>query len=1417
MNTSYKENENSLVSVSLDKIDIDSIFEDDNDFGEDFDDNDFIDVDNFNDSGINVINETDLTDDQRKTIAKATDWYKNRRNIDPVFVIGGAAGTGKAIPVNTIVPTPFGNKVFGDLKVGDLLFDRKGKPTKITAIYEQGILDNYEITFEDERKAYSNNEHLWTYIDENNKFKTDSLKNIQMISIFSKVCIPINNKVEYEEKKLLIPPYVLGYFIASKKLNISDAKNKKEAKYLLKETLSLLSNVLVNDIIPNDYMYCSVEQRFQLVQGLMDAKGFFNKKTKKLSLNLDNQRIADQIRKILFSLGYTCSLSKRINGNYLLSIDITNEEKKLFFNSKKKADLIDFEGKEKVNKLLIKSIKWIGNTKMRCIDVDNDEHLFLMNDYIVTHNCLHEDSSLFYENHIGKIKDVKVNDKIYGADGKLCNVTRVFPQKEKKQCYKIVFNDDTSITCDLDQLFNYSLDNKNFITGKLDEILENHKKGKEIFFPINKLLRFKKTKLPISPTLIGFLLNYGCTNFEFFHEYFTLYLNDNLIHEKEMLSTIVDIVKENGYIVNTISTNRGVLSFTEVDTEKANIFKNAINNMQLINPDTKEKHIPFEYIYNSLSNRMLLFDSLLTTSIKQNDIVVKVSKGMEDSIRLFIETMGGLIFNKENDEKLIALSNILSDTESNYLIKKIKNITELKGKSNTICITVDNADKLYLSNDCIVVHNTSIIPHFINNIDLKSSGHALPYNAKVLKRNGFVPIVTLKVGDKICGGNGDFVTVKGIYPQGPREMYKVTFSDGVSTLCDKEHLWTVATLNEKFNTYSLSTLMNQGLIAPTGRIKYRIPLVQPVQFTKKKVPIHPYLLGALINGTFNRGDVITFRTKHKEVLPRVKELLARHNFKLSEPITNSDTGVEECYILSKSETLSNNWLNNKLHELGLRNLEPDEKFIPPVYLFGSPEQRRQLLNGLIDTMGSFCHKSDTAELKRNNKHAFTVEFISKSKQLLKDIKFLVESLGGVTDLHEVSATHKKIGEGKYVNTFEGFFRMSIKVRNFGMRVINAEFTERCNLNKVLLQRTIKSIEKTKKVVEAICIEVDEPNGLFVTNDFIVTHNTTVNSKIAYTTFTGRAAMVLQQKGVPATTIHKLIYEYKVEKDPRTQEIKKAYFIKKPSLPPTIKLIVVDEFSMVSEEIMNDLKSYNIPIIMFGDPHQLLPVGGNTNSYLNRFDAMLEQTHRQASDSPILRLATNIRNGDLSLKYGDYGELKILPKSKLNKDIMFAADQVICGTNMSRQDINNSFRRHLYRNSLLPEDGDKVICLKNNWMIKPIDDFYLVNGMIGRISYLSLDKYGKPIFDFTPNFLDRTFFKLRYEPKIFLGEKVDFKKWNKFNPINQFDYGYAITCHKAQGGEFDNVVVWEEVLSRETHANWLYSSITRAKESLIIFH
>lgn len=324
--------------------------------------------------------------------------------------------------------------------------------------------------------------------------------------------------------------------------------------------------------------------------------------------------------------------------------------------------------------------------------------------------------------------------------------------------------------------------------------------------------------------------------------------------------------------------------------------------------------------------------------------------------------------------------------------------------------------------------------------------------------------------------------------------------------------------------------------------------------------------------------------------------------------------------------------------------------------------------------------------------------------------------------------------------------------------------------------------------------------------------------IRWVTFTGKASLVLQRKGLPATTIHKLIYiSYR---NPRTG---KFYSRLRQELEGDIRLIVVDEVSMVSEQLLRDLMSFGIQIIALGDPGQLEPIGAD-NGLLKKPDVFLDEIHRQAEENSIIRLSMMVRKGEpISLMNDKY--VKIIDNKDLSLGMLTWADQVICGRNNTRTLINSEIRKALGRTSEMPEVGDKMICLRNYWDFLNGDADPLINGSIGTIS--KIWEHGpdqgvlgeKFIADFTTDFSDKAFERIDLDSNIIKGMAP---MASTFTPgigkmkqtKHEFDFGYGITCHKSQGSEFGKVVVFEEILRRESHARWAYTAITRAAEQLI---
>lgn len=306
-------------------------------------------------------------------------------------------------------------------------------------------------------------------------------------------------------------------------------------------------------------------------------------------------------------------------------------------------------------------------------------------------------------------------------------------------------------------------------------------------------------------------------------------------------------------------------------------------------------------------------------------------------------------------------------------------------------------------------------------------------------------------------------------------------------------------------------------------------------------------------------------------------------------------------------------------------------------------------------------------------------------------------------------------------------------------------------------------------------------------------------QIRYCAFTGKAALVMKSKGMRATTIHSLIYE------PRTDENKRVFFKKKSNLGIDVKLIICDESSMIGKIIQYDLESYGIPILYVGDHGQLPPVSDDTTNLMISPNFRLETIHRQALDNPIIWIANQARIGKF-IKHGKYGSTVLkTPASKIGIETLKSANQIICGKNNTRKNINNQMRDYYGYKSIFPIAGDKLICLKNN------SENGLVNGMSGKCVFFDEKKMN---LDFRSD-EDEMYFDLTVDKHIFANTKPEVYKYNKM--IDQFDFGYCITCHKSQGSQYDNVIVYEEKLGfdNELHSRWLYTAITRASERLII--
>lgn len=327
--------------------------------------------------------------------------------------------------------------------------------------------------------------------------------------------------------------------------------------------------------------------------------------------------------------------------------------------------------------------------------------------------------------------------------------------------------------------------------------------------------------------------------------------------------------------------------------------------------------------------------------------------------------------------------------------------------------------------------------------------------------------------------------------------------------------------------------------------------------------------------------------------------------------------------------------------------------------------------------------------------------------------------------------------------------------------------------------------------------------------------------------------MLQKKGNKnVSTLHKLLFKSNMKAD--------GTYYRKPVEDISYKIVIVDECSMVPNELMKRLASYKVHVICLGDPFQLPPILKNEDNHLlDKPHIFLDEVMRQAQESEIIKVTMDIRAGR-PLQHYQGKEVQILNQDELTTGMMLWADQILCATNSTRIKLNEQMRELLGKNGD-PQDGDKVICLKNNWDISSEDGDPLVNGTVGYLknsfnTFLNIPpnvsgngqfKHLKLVNAEFISDTDESYGSLDMDKQFFLtGEsgldtrtlyKMNKNKFFKHSIPEQFTYGYAITCHKSQGSEWDKVLVVEEgfPFEKEEHQRWLYTACTRAAQKLVI--
>jgi ATP-dependent Zn protease len=672
-------------------------------------------------------------------------------------------------------------------------------------------------------------------------------------------------------------------------------------------------------------------------------------------------------------------------------------------------------------------------------------------------------------------------DEVIGSDGTPTRVLEVHLLGER-DLFRVSFSDGRSLLVTEDHLWQVSTGyGGTHVKSTADLVGRLYEAGNKTRYriPMVAPVQFAERELPLHPYLLGALLGDGT----FRHQ--VGFSNADL----DVLARVELLLPEGDGLVRKSEYDWSIIGGTT---------RTVLKELELFGHYSYEKWIPEEYLYSSAEQRLHLLQGLMDTdgNVDARGVIEyhSTSHQLVEGVRSLVESFGGTVTLTTRDTRYrhngqslrgrpihvlrMALPTDLVPVLVERKAERVKPRTkyfpsrrivsiEPDGREEARCIKVDAPDHLYVAEHYIVTHNTLMAEAVAGEtgkpyVFVDPGAFAQPLDALVATPAGWRKMGDLSVGDDVIGRDGRATRVNGVFPQGEREIFRVTFSDGASTRVTADHLWAVQSPWQRESgkdRWQLKRTADLGRLRKShkGGWQWSIPMVQPVEWDAKPVPLDPYVLGALLGDGCVTGTSILFVNTDERIVDRVRDRLPRG-------VTLAGEGPR--YRLTGVDARGRSIVRNALIDLGADRVLAHDKRVPELYLQNSVVVRLETLRGLLDTDGCV-----TATASGGSHTSFCTTSIG----LCDDVVELVRSLGGIASVTTNRFEHRRDTHTVNVYLPDDVIPVAVKDDQLAPRSRP-------------VRRYIASIEPDG-VELAQCIRVDADDHLYVTDDYIVTHNT----------------------------------------------------------------------------------------------------------------------------------------------------------------------------------------------------------------------------------------------------------------------------------------------------------------------------------------